>query len=156
MVVALQRIVFLFFSSVLASGCTDGRLEASVWSSGQDIVKRQEKSTPKRTADPRPRLPAAIREDAGKKALALARKCAAAKPYGNLGVHRSALLYERATFDTPADAKARGDRSQLARRGDEFVLVVIPESPPLDERTPNGRQFLVNLKTGKCQAMPMR
>jgi hypothetical protein len=95
-------------------------------------------------------------QDTDRRALSIARACAEVAPYHGVGVHGTALVYEKASIDIPAAARSRGEGGPLAGAGDHYRLVAIPESPPMDRRVPNGMNILVDTRTGHCEILPMR
>ena len=140
-------------AGVLMTACTDTQTAVSTPPRTDNQAGKGDATMREPTTEQRQETD---RKETRKKALDLARKCAAAAPVKGLGVHGTALVYEKAEFDTPAEARARGETSRLAALDAEFILVAVPESPPMDARLPNGRRLLVNLKTGKCEVMSMR
>jgi hypothetical protein len=84
------------------------------------------------------------------------RECAQSGPMRGVGVHGSPLVYQRVMIDSPAQARARGERGGFASLSDEYRLVSIPESPPFDARVPNGVVLRLDLKSGTCTPLPMR
>jgi hypothetical protein len=87
--------------------------------------------------------------------LAQARACAQ-RATGGLGVHGTALHFEKARIRSPADAQVAGERDGLSRLGPKYRVVSVPESPPMNERVPNGLNLLVNTATGACRIVRMR
>lgn len=88
--------------------------------------------------------------------LKLAKACADKPPSKGLGVHGSALVYEKSVIESPADFRAKGEQGSFANLGDNFRLISIPESPPKDQRTPNGIIIILNLDSGECSFPKMR
>ena len=86
------------------------------------------------------------REDA----LAIARDCISRRRGGYKLGHGSPLVYEKATVTRPSDLRARGEKGTSAGRPDNFRVVWIPESPPFDQRVPNGVALDVDLDTRQC------
>jgi hypothetical protein len=87
--------------------------------------------------------------------LVQARGCAQ-RATGGLGVHGTALHFEKARVRSPSDAQAAGERDGLSRLGPQYRVVSVPESPPMNERVPNGLNLLVNTATGACRIVRMR
>ena len=101
-------------------------------------------------------LPRAPQETARERAVGAARTCLKRKPYAGKGVHRTPLDFSRVSMLTHRDAVRSGEKGLLASLNDDFVVVAVPESPPMDQRTPNGRSVLVNVKTGTCRVLTSR
>jgi hypothetical protein len=83
-------------------------------------------------------------------ALLIARACISRRKQGDKGGHGSPLVYEKATVTRPSELRARGEKGASAAKSDTFRVVWIPESPPFDERVPNGVALEVNLSTRAC------
>lgn len=100
------------------------------------------------SAAPEPSPEEASRQSA---LIEMARACVVQKKSGALiGVHGSPLLLDKATFTSPSEWRDRGEKGSFAERGEEYRSVYIPESPPFDERVPNGVAFELNTRTGTC------
>jgi len=81
----------------------------------------------------------------------LVRACAERGPTRGLGVHGSALVFEKASVETPSEARARGDRSDFTKEDPDQRLVWVPEAPPFDQIVPNGIVLRLNVRTGTCK-----
>jgi hypothetical protein len=71
-------------------------------------------------------------------------------------MHGTPLDYTRAEIQSPKQARAAGERDGFAKLGEAYRLVFIPESPPMNERVPNGLVLVINLVTKECRLSRMR